>query len=133
MAKSMRAAVACAGEKLFRLEDLPMPELYDSEVLMKVEAPGISSGQTTDWRMEINISGLPRPIGMHMSDEVVAVGSAVSRVVVGDRIKPDRLRHPPYSAGADQRRSEDPGQRRSLYLDGRQPLRGGEFSTWRNA
>lgn len=85
----MRAAVAYEGATEFRAEDLAIPELYDGEVLMRVKAAGLNEGQTKNWRFGTHVSDLPRPIGMHMSGEVVEVGRGVTKVKPGMRIKPD--------------------------------------------
>lgn len=89
MGETMLAAIAHQGAQQFELGRLPIPDLYDNEVLMCVKAAGLNSGQTANWRTGTNISDLPRPIGMHMSGEVVAVGRGVTRTRPGDRIKPD--------------------------------------------
>lgn len=89
MAETMLAAMAYNGERQFKLERVPMPDLLDSEVLMRVKGAAVNRGNMTNWRDGAYYPDLPRPISTHMAGEVVAVGKGVARVKVGARIKPD--------------------------------------------
>lgn len=85
----MRVAMAYAGEREFKLEHLPIPDLFDGEVLIRVKGTSINRGNVTNWRAGVNFPDLPRPISSHMTGEVAAVGKGVTRVKPGARVKVD--------------------------------------------
>lgn len=82
-----------------RLDDIAMPEIGETEILVKVRA---SSVTTADWRMRASafpgglwlpgrlMTGLFRPrnrvLGVDFAGEVAGVGGAVTRFRKGDRV-----------------------------------------------
>jgi NADPH:quinone reductase-like Zn-dependent oxidoreductase len=72
---------------VMRFEQIPRPNPGPGEVLVKVEAAGV--GPWDGW-IRAGKSVLPQPLpltlGSDMSGEIVAVGSAVSDLAVGDQI-----------------------------------------------
>lgn len=87
--KTMRAAVAHRGAKTFSLEDIPLPEIHEGEVLVRIKAAGLNIGTVQNWRTGLHGAGLPRPIGLHMAGEVVEVGRSVTLIKPGVAVRPD--------------------------------------------
>ncbi|MDQ0217418.1 zinc-dependent alcohol dehydrogenase [Peribacillus cavernae] len=85
--KEMKAAVTHAAGDL-KIENVPVPEIQDNEVLIQVKACGICG---TDPHIYNGHFPAPMPLiqGHEFSGEVVKVGSAVSSVAVGDRVTAD--------------------------------------------
>jgi NADPH:quinone reductase-like Zn-dependent oxidoreductase len=73
--------------EVMKFERVPQPEPGPGEVLVKVEAAGV--GPWDDW-IRAGKSALPQPLpltlGSDLSGEVVAVGSGVSELRVGDQV-----------------------------------------------
>src|SRR4051812_36692696 len=85
---------AYGSRGVWRVGDIAVPEVADKEVLVKVEAAGLDRGT---WHLMTGLPylgrlafGLRRPKnpvpGRDLSGTVVAVGSAVTRFVVGDAV-----------------------------------------------
>jgi NADPH:quinone reductase-like Zn-dependent oxidoreductase len=67
----------------FALIDVPIPEIDDAEVLVRVEAVGV--GIHDRWALPPN-PRFPYPIGLEGAGVIVNVGSAVQGFVSGDRV-----------------------------------------------
>ncbi len=79
------------GKKAIVTKEIPIPEVKDSEVLVKVKAAGICG---TDVHIYNGAPGATEPkipvvLGHEFSGEVVKVGSATRRVKVGDKVTVD--------------------------------------------
>jgi NADPH:quinone reductase-like Zn-dependent oxidoreductase len=97
----MKAAVyrQYGPPEVVHIEDVPKPEIKDNEVLIRVRATTVSTG---DWRLRsldlppgfgafgrlaIGLTGPRKPIlGSELAGVVEAVGSAVTRFKVGDEV-----------------------------------------------
>lgn len=70
--------------------ELPPPEVAPGTVILRARRTAISTGteirQYRDERVEQNPSGYPRANGYSMVGEIVALGSAVSGLAVGQRV-----------------------------------------------
>lgn len=88
----MRAAVIrmASGRKILRIEEQPDPVPGEHDVLIRVRASGICG---SDLHGFMDAEGTARRDGLIMGHEgagdVVAIGSAVTRVAVGDRVTID--------------------------------------------
>ena len=91
---TMRAYRGFAGEAEPRLVEMEVPEVGPDDVLMKVEAAGLTAGTFTLLRI-----GMLRPMPMTLGHEgagvVEAVGVNVTSVRAGDRVRV----HPTLSCG----------------------------------
>ncbi len=85
--KEMKAAVTYATQNL-KIETVPVPEIKENEVLIKVKACGICG---TDPHIYNGHFPAPKPLiqGHEFAGEVVKVGSSVTSVAVGDRVTAD--------------------------------------------
>ena len=94
--EAMRAIVQDAyGSDVWRLDQIPVPEIGDSEVLLRVHAAGLDRGT---WHLMHGLPYLLRVIGfgfrrpknrvpgIDVAGTVVAVGSAVTRFAPGDEV-----------------------------------------------
>jgi acryloyl-coenzyme A reductase len=85
----MLAAVlhASGGPDAFRLEDIPVPDIGSDDVLVKVEACGVSYRDVVErngtYRRDVVF---PLIIGLEISGRVQAVGSNVTVVKAGDHV-----------------------------------------------
>jgi L-iditol 2-dehydrogenase len=66
-----------------RIEEIPIPEINDNELLVKVQACGICGSDVMEW---YRLKKAPRVLGHEMAGEVVKVGKNVKKFKVGDRI-----------------------------------------------
>lgn len=83
--KIMRAAVLHAPLDL-RVEDVPLPEIGDDEILVRVRAAlTCGTDQKAFLRGHPKIK-IPGPLGHEFSGEIAAVGQRVDRWRVGDRV-----------------------------------------------
>lgn len=87
MINEMKAAVTY-GKQNLKIEWVPVPEIKDNEVLIKVKACGICG---TDPHIYNGHFPAPMPLiqGHEFAGEVVKVGSNVTSVAVGDRVTAD--------------------------------------------
>lgn len=85
--KEMKAAVTYAAHVL-KIETVPVPEINDNEVLIKVKACGICG---TDPHIYNGHFPAPMPLiqGHEFAGEVVKIGASVTSVAVGDRVTAD--------------------------------------------
>jgi L-iditol 2-dehydrogenase len=66
-----------------RIEEMPIPEIEDSEILVKVKASGICGSDVMEW---YRLKKAPIVLGHEMSGDIVKVGKKVKKFKVGDRI-----------------------------------------------
>lgn len=66
-----------------RIEDVPVPEIAESELLLKVKASGICGSDVMEW---YRIKKAPLILGHEVTGQIVKVGSKVSRYKKADRI-----------------------------------------------
>jgi len=88
MANTMRAAVF---EKVgvIKVKEVPLPEINDTEVLIKVKYTGICG---TDWSIYngwYSADKLPMIPGHEFSGEIVELGANAKNLTVGDRVTAD--------------------------------------------
>ncbi|MFX1537226.1 MAG: zinc-binding dehydrogenase, partial [Promethearchaeota archaeon] len=78
------------GGKDFRIENVPIPKIKDSEVLVRVRAVSICGTELHAFagisKRREEVHGLPLIMGHEFSGEVVEIGKNVEKVAVGDRV-----------------------------------------------
>ena len=78
----MLAAVYYSNRDV-RIEEMPLPEIGDDEILVKVIASGICGSDVTEW---YRLPKAPRVLGHEATGVVEKVGEKVTRCRVGDRV-----------------------------------------------
>ncbi len=83
----MKAAVyyRTGAPSVFSYEDVPDPALADDGVLVQVEVISVEGGDTLH-RAGGELAAVPHVVGYQCAGTAVAVGPAVRRVAVGDRV-----------------------------------------------
>lgn len=71
------------NNKDVRLEELPVPEIGEEEVLLKVMASGICGSDVLEW---YRLPKAPRVLGHEATGVIEQVGKKVKNVQVGDRV-----------------------------------------------
>jgi len=71
------------NNKDVRVEEFPMPEIGEEEILLKVMASGICGSDVLEW---YRIPKAPRVLGHEATGTVEQVGKKVANLKVGDRI-----------------------------------------------
>ena len=66
-----------------RIEEMPIPEINDNELLVKVQASGICGSDVMEW---YRIKKAPLVLGHEIAGDVVQVGKNVEKYKVGDRV-----------------------------------------------
>ena len=66
-----------------RIEEMPIPEINDNELLVKVKASGICGSDVMEW---YRIKKAPLVLGHEMTVEIVQVGKNVKKYKIGDRV-----------------------------------------------
>jgi len=66
-----------------RIEEMPIPEIDDNELLVKVQACGICGSDVMEW---YRLKKAPRVLGHEMAGDIVKVGKNVKKYKIGDRI-----------------------------------------------
>ena len=66
-----------------RIEEMPIPEINDNELLVKVQASGICGSDVMEW---YRIKKAPLVLGHEMAGDVVQVGKNVEKYKIGDRV-----------------------------------------------
>jgi L-iditol 2-dehydrogenase len=66
-----------------RIEEMPIPEINDNEILVKVQACGICGSDVMEW---YRLKKAPRVLGHEMAGDIVKVGKNVKKFKVGNRI-----------------------------------------------
>ena len=91
----MRAALYYSNRDV-RLVDLPVPEIQEDEILVRVRSSGICGSDVMEWYRKPKA---PLVLGHEIGAEVVRVGSQVRSVRTGDRVFVSH--HVPCGACAD--------------------------------
>ena len=89
MNAQMTAAVAYPDEQHMRIESIPVPELADNEVLIKVMSATLNTGTLLNWRILKRQALLPNVIGIHGAGIVEQVGATVHTFSPGERVHVD--------------------------------------------
>jgi len=66
-----------------RIEEMPIPEIDDNELLVKVQACGICGSDVMEW---YRLKKAPRVLGHEMAGDIVETGKNVKKYKVGDRV-----------------------------------------------
>ena len=66
-----------------RIEEMPIPEINDNELLVNVKACGICGSDVMEW---YRLKNAPRVLGHEMAGDIVKIGKNVNKFKVGDRI-----------------------------------------------
>jgi len=66
-----------------RIEEMPIPEIGNEEVLLKVMASGICGSDVTEW---YRVPKAPRVLGHEATGVIAKVGARVENLKVGDRV-----------------------------------------------
>jgi L-iditol 2-dehydrogenase len=66
-----------------RIEEMPIPEINDEEILVKVIASGICGSDVMEW---YRIKKAPLVLGHEITGDIVKVGKNVKEFKVGDRV-----------------------------------------------
>lgn len=84
----MKAIVKTKKEPGVEVQDVAVPEVTDTDILVKVKAASVcgSDVHVFEWTPSYEWMLLPVILGHEFSGEVVTVGSKVKTVAVGDRI-----------------------------------------------
>ena len=82
----MRAMHFTEFEGALSIVDLPMPELNPKGVVIKVEATGLCRSDWHGWMGHDSDISLPHVPGHELAGVISAVGSSVTKYVVGDRV-----------------------------------------------
>lgn len=87
MQGNMMAALAYKGEQHFRVEEVPIPEIDDGEVLVKVEAAGVNRGNLSAWKGgNPGVRFSPTVLGNEISGVIAEVGRGVRSFKEGERV-----------------------------------------------
>lgn len=78
----MRVATYYSNDDI-RIEEMPVPRIAETEILMRVEASGICGSDVLEWYRR---KKAPLVLGHEVAGQVVKVGSGVSKFKEGDRI-----------------------------------------------
>ena len=71
------------NNKDVRVKEVPVPEINENEILVKVRASGICGSDVMEW---YRIKKAPRVLGHEMAGDIVKVGEKVKKYKVGDRV-----------------------------------------------
>ncbi|UCD14413.1 MAG: zinc-dependent dehydrogenase [Thermoplasmatales archaeon] len=66
-----------------RIEEMPVPEINDNELLVRVQSSGICGSDVMEW---YRIKKAPRVLGHEITGDIVEVGRNVKKYKVGDRV-----------------------------------------------
>jgi L-iditol 2-dehydrogenase len=78
----MKVAVYYANDDL-RIEEYPIPDIGEHEILLEVHASGICGSDVMEW---YRIHKIPLVLGHEVAGKIVEIGSKVSQYRVGQRI-----------------------------------------------
>ena len=71
------------NNKDVRVKELPVPEINENEILVKIRASGICGSDVMEW---YRIKKAPRVLGHEIAGDIVKVGEKVKKYKVGDRV-----------------------------------------------
>lgn len=80
--KTMKVAMYYNNNDV-RIEEMPVPEIDDNELLVKVKASGICGSDVMEW---YRLKTAPRVLGHEIAGDIVKVGKNVKKYKVGDRV-----------------------------------------------
>lgn len=80
--KTMKVAMYYNNNDV-RIEEIPVPTIGDTELLVKVKASGICGSDVMEW---YRIKKAPKVLGHEITGDIVAVGKNVKRYKIGDRV-----------------------------------------------
>lgn len=80
--KNMKVAMYYNNNDV-RIEELPIPTIGDTELLVKVKASGICGSDVMEW---YRIKKAPKVLGHEITGEIVDIGKHVKKYNVGDRV-----------------------------------------------
>jgi len=80
--KMMKVAVYYNNNDV-RIEEMPVPAIADTELLVKVKASGICGSDVMEW---YRIKKAPKVLGHEITGDIVAIGKNVKKYKVGDRV-----------------------------------------------
>jgi L-iditol 2-dehydrogenase len=66
-----------------RIEEMPVPDINDDEILVKVKACGICGSDVMEW---YRLKKAPRVLGHEMAGDIVKIGKNVKKFRINDRI-----------------------------------------------
>ena len=66
-----------------KIEEMPIPDINDNDLLVKVQACGICGSDVMEW---YRLKKAPRVLGHEMSGDIIKVGKNVKKFKVRDRI-----------------------------------------------
>ena len=71
------------NNKDVRVKEVPVPEINENEILVKIRASGICGSDVMEW---YRIKKAPRVLGHEIAGDIVKVGKKVKKYKVGDRV-----------------------------------------------
>ncbi|RLF44043.1 MAG: alcohol dehydrogenase [Thermoplasmata archaeon] len=71
------------NNKDVRVKEVPVPEINENEILVKIRASGICGSDVMEW---YRIKKAPRVLGHEIAGDIVKVGEKVKKYKVGDRV-----------------------------------------------
>ena len=80
--KTMKVAMYYANNDI-RIEEMPIPEINDNEILVKIHASGICGSDVMEW---YRIKKAPLVLGHEIGGEIVKIGKNVKNFIIGDRV-----------------------------------------------
>ncbi len=80
--EKMRVAMYYSNNDV-RMEEMPIPEIDDNELLVKVKACGICGSDVMEW---YRLKKAPRVLGHEIAGDIIKVGKNVKEFKVGDRV-----------------------------------------------
>ena len=80
--KTMKVAMYYNNNDV-RIEELPVPTIGDTELLVQVKASGICGSDVMEW---YRIKKAPKVLGHEITGDIVAIGKNVKKYKVGDRV-----------------------------------------------
>ena len=66
-----------------RIEEMPVPSIGDTELLVKVKASGICGSDVMEW---YRIKKAPKVLGHEITGDIVEIGKNVKKYRIGDRV-----------------------------------------------
>ncbi len=66
-----------------RIEEMPIPEINDNELLVKIQSSGICGSDVMEW---YRLKKAPRVLGHEIAGDIVKVGKNIKNYKIGDRI-----------------------------------------------
>ena len=73
----------CYNNNDVRIEEMPVPTISDTELLVKVQASGICGSDVMEW---YRLKTAPRVLGHEIAGDIVEVGKNVKKYSIGDRV-----------------------------------------------